>query len=102
MMPMQSPQGIHISGDGLALDGDHNEPCPRRVPAIRQAVARKRQLACCCRLDSRVAPTREPRAVPRQPGPDERLGDVLAVEIAPVPRPTDHRDTVLQIGTERR
>ena len=26
---------------------------------------------------------RVPRAVPRQPGPDQRLGDVLAVEVAP-------------------
>ena len=33
MMPTQYPQGIHISGDGLALDGDQNEPCSRRVPA---------------------------------------------------------------------
>ena len=110
MMPTQCPQGIHISGDGLALDGDHTSRAPAAFQLPRPAVARKRQLACCCRLDGRVLAPREPRAVPSQPRLDQRLGHVQPAAVAGAhTAPTsalagevaDHRLALDQLDHER-
>ena len=58
-----------------------------RLP--QPTIGRKRQLACCCGFDARVLATREPRAIPRQPGPDQRFGHVMAVDRAPADPSTE-------------